>query len=70
MGLLVQVSGFVTRRTILALGWLPARVDGALDAMLQQSLAMIDDQGPGGSERLYWFPCLGVNQAVLGGVGT
>lgn len=31
-------------------------------AMLQQGLAMVDDQAPGG-ERLYWFPCLAVAQA-------
>jgi len=53
----------------LSQGWLPARADGALEAMLKQGLAMVDDQGPG-AERLYWFPCLSVNQAVLGGLNS
>ena len=54
---LLQAQGYISRKALLAAGWQPARVDGALEAMLKQGLAMIDDQGPGG-ERLFWFPCL------------
>ena len=59
----------MSRRGVLSQGWLPARADGALEAVLKQGLAMVDDQGPG-AERLYWFPCLSVNQAVLGGLNS
>ncbi len=39
------------------LRWPDTRVQAALQKLLAQGLGMIDDP-PGGTARLYWFPCL------------
>jgi len=59
---LAQVKGYVTKSEVLKVpGWSNARTDAALEGMLKQGLAWVDDQAPGG-ERWHWFPCLSVNQ--------
>lgn len=55
---LAQADGHVSQRRVMeALRWEKTRIQNTLDGLLQEGLAMVDDQSSGG-ERLYWFPCL------------
>lgn len=57
----MQAEGFVSRSGLTAATrWADVRTSAALDLMLQQGLAMIDDP-PAGGERLFWFPCLQIS---------
>ena len=39
------------------LRWEEMRVHNTLEGLLQEGLALVDDQAPQG-HRLFWFPCL------------
>lgn len=60
---LPQAKGYLSRSEVESQpGWPPARFDAAVQMLLKQGVAMVDDQGPSG-ERLYWFPCTASGQA-------
>ncbi len=57
-----QDKGHLSRADALAkLGWLPARLDVALQELLRDGLAMVDDHN---GQRLYWFPCCSTSVAA------
>lgn len=59
---LAQAEGFVSRALVMhQAGWQAQRVEAALQVLLKQGIALVDDQAPNG-ERLFWFPCLAPNQ--------
>ena len=52
----------VTRERVIP--FISDSFSSTLPPLTSQGLALVDDQGPGG-ERLFWFPCLAVNQQAL-----
>ncbi|GAB4849648.1 hypothetical protein Ancab_004443 [Ancistrocladus abbreviatus] len=55
---LAQAQGFVTVEEVeRRLSWSPGRATDALDTLLDEGLAMIDD-GHRDGKRRYWFPCV------------
>ena len=54
---LLQLRGFVTVAEVTERkAWVAGRATDALDALLKEGLAMIDD-GDADGVRRYWFPC-------------
>ncbi|CAI5473958.1 unnamed protein product, partial [Closterium sp. Yama58-4] len=57
---LAQARGCVTVADILsATAWQHGRINDALDALLKEGIAMVDDGSPDGQRR-YWFPCFDI----------
>ncbi|CAI5995718.1 unnamed protein product [Closterium sp. NIES-64] len=57
---LAQACGCVTIADILsATSWQHGRINDALDALLKEGIAMVDDGDPDGQRR-YWFPCFDI----------
>ncbi|XP_028795226.1 vacuolar protein sorting-associated protein 22 homolog 1-like isoform X1 [Neltuma alba] len=55
---LAQAQGFVTVEEVgRRLSWTPGRTIDALETLLKEGLAMIDD-GHRDGKRRYWFPCV------------
>ncbi|CAI5948046.1 unnamed protein product [Closterium sp. NIES-65] len=55
-----QACGCVTIADILsATSWQHGRINDALDALLKEGIAMVDDGDPDGQRR-YWFPCFDI----------
>jgi ESCRT-II complex subunit VPS22 len=54
-----QGTGYVSEKGLQgSTGWTSTRISIALQALLQEGLALVDDGAPD-SQRLYWFPCVG-----------
>eukprot|EP00252_Welwitschia_mirabilis_P007804 TRINITY_DN1951_c0_g1_i2.p1 TRINITY_DN1951_c0_g1~~TRINITY_DN1951_c0_g1_i2.p1 ORF type:complete len:220 (-),score=45.92 TRINITY_DN1951_c0_g1_i2:299-958(-) len=65
---LAQASGYVTMEEVqVSLSWSPGRTGDALDALLKEGLAMIDDGHPDGRRR-FWFPCISSSLSVVTGM--
>ncbi|CAN0913802.1 Vacuolar protein sorting-associated protein 22 homolog 1 [Linum grandiflorum] len=63
---LAQAEGFVTVDDVeKRLSWTTGRAIGALDTLLEEGLAMVDD-GHRDGKRRYWFPCVSSISAVVG----
>ncbi|PON51531.1 ESCRT-2 complex, Snf [Parasponia andersonii] len=63
---LAQAQGFVTIDEVeRRLSWTPGRAIDALDTLLDEGLAMIDDGHKDGKRR-YWFPCVSPIAALVG----
>ncbi|CAM6097855.1 unnamed protein product [Calypogeia fissa] len=61
---LAQAQGYVTVEDVQqSLSWTTGRVTDALEALLKEGLAMIDDGHPSG-RRHYWFPCVSIAEDV------
>ncbi|CAI5494315.1 unnamed protein product [Closterium sp. Naga37s-1] len=57
---LAQARGCVSIADILsATAWQHGRINDALDALLKEGIAMVDDGDPDGQRR-YWFPCFDI----------
>lgn len=55
---IAQAKGYVSEEEVVAkAGWTSGRVLDALDALLKEGLAMVDDGDEAGA-RLFWFPCV------------
>ncbi|KAG1326504.1 vacuolar protein sorting-associated protein 22 [Cocos nucifera] len=64
-----QAQGYVTVEEIVKrLSWPSGRAIDALETLLEEGLAMIDD-GHRDGKRLYWFPCVAPISAALGADG-
>ncbi|ERN19796.1 hypothetical protein AMTRI_Chr05g70050 [Amborella trichopoda] len=62
---LAQAQGFVTVEEVeKRLGWSPGRATDALEVLLKEGLAMIDDGHRDGKHR-YWFPCVASISAAI-----
>jgi len=56
---MAQVQGYVMAEEVeRRLSWSSGRAADALETLLKEGLAMIDDGHPDGKRR-YWFPCIG-----------
>ncbi|KAI4306080.1 hypothetical protein L6164_029389 [Bauhinia variegata] len=63
---LAQAQGFVTVDEVeRRLSWTSGRAIDALDTLLDEGLAMIDD-GHRDGRRRYWFPCISPNSSSIG----
>ncbi|XP_062105584.1 vacuolar protein sorting-associated protein 22 homolog 1-like [Humulus lupulus] len=63
---LAQAQGFVTIDEVeRRLSWTTGRATDALDTLLDEGLAMIDD-GHRDGKRQYWFPCVSPIASSLG----
>lgn len=63
---LAQAQGFVTVEEVeRRLSWSARRAIDALDTLLEEGLAMIDDGHKDGKRR-YWFPCVSPISSVIG----
>ncbi|POO00387.1 ESCRT-2 complex, Snf [Trema orientale] len=63
---LAQAQGFVTIDEVeRRLSWTPGRAIDALDTLLDEGLAMIDDGHKDGKRR-YWFPCVSPIASLVG----
>ena len=59
----VQGEGFISSSALRErTGWTEVRAGAALDTLLRQGMAMIDD--PPAGERLFWFPCLQISDTA------
>lgn len=62
---LAQAQGFVTVEEVeRRLSWSTGRAIDALDTLLEEGLAMIDDGHKDGKRR-YWFPCVSSISSVI-----
>ncbi|CAH2040583.1 unnamed protein product [Thlaspi arvense] len=63
---LAQTQGFVTAEEVeRRLSWSTGRAIDALETLLDEGLAMIDDGHPDGKRR-YWFPCVSSISSFVG----
>ncbi|KAM7251790.1 hypothetical protein ACFE04_023673 [Oxalis oulophora] len=63
---LAQAQGFVTVDEVEKhLSWTTGRATDALDTLLEEGLAMIDD-GHRDGRRRYWFPCVSTISSAVG----
>uniref|UniRef100_A0A061R637 Vacuolar protein sorting-associated protein n=1 Tax=Tetraselmis sp. GSL018 TaxID=582737 RepID=A0A061R637_9CHLO len=59
---LAQGSQNVTLKQLLGIGWTEQRAMSALQQLLDEGLALVDEGDPSGATR-YWFPCLASAEA-------
>lgn len=64
---LAQAQGYVTELEVeKRLSWSPGRAIDALNTLIEDGLAMIDD-GHRDGKRRYWFPCVGTTIFIASG---